>query len=292
MIKFFRYMIFGGKQRISRSWWGNLLLFLFISGIGFFMALPLIYTVVTAFKPMNELFLFPPRFFVQHPTLDNLNQMMAIVNNSWVPFGRYIINSLFVTIVGTGGYVIVASLAAFPLAKHQFPGRSVFSKTIIWAILFRAEVTGVVVYVILAWLGMINTYWSLLLPMMSGSFGVFLMQQFTVSFPDTILEASRIDGASEWGIFWKVLMPSLKPGWVTLVIFTFQGFWNTTGINYIYSEELRMLPAVLSQISAAGIARAGAGAAVALLLMTPPIIIFIISQSSVIETMTHSGIKE
>jgi len=280
------------KNRISRSWWGNTLLLIFILGIGSFMALPLIYTAVTAFKPMNELFLFPPRFFVQHPTMDNFNQMMSIVNNSWVPFGRYVINSLFVTAVGTTGYVIIASLAAYPLAKHRFPGRSFMSKTIVWAILFRPEVTGVVVYIILAWMGMINTYWSLLLPMMAGSFGVFLMQQFTVSFPDTILEASRIDGADEWGIFWKVLMPSLKPGWVTLIIFTFQGFWNTTGINYIYNEELRMLPAVLSQISAAGIARAGAGAAVALLLMTPPVIIFVVSQSSVIETMTHSGIKE
>lgn len=279
------------KRRISRSWWGNLLLLLFISVIGVFMALPLVYTSVTAFKPMNELFIFPPRFFVQNPTMDNFSQMMSIVNNSWVPFGRYVINSLIVTVTGTASYVIIASLAAFPLAKHRFPGRSVMSKTIIWAILFRPEVTGVVVYIILAWLGMINTYWSLILPMMAGSFGVFLMQQFTVSFPDTILEASRIDGASEWGIFWKVLMPSLKPGWVTLIIFTFQSFWNTTGINYIYDEELRMLPAVLSQISAAGIARAGAGAAVALILMIPPVFIFILSQSSVIETMTHSGIK-
>ena len=140
------------KNRISRSWWGNTLLLIFILGVGSFMALPLIYTAVTAFKPMNELFLFPPRFFVQHPTMDNFNQMMSIVNNSWVPFGRYVINSLFVTAVGTAGYVIIASLAAYPLAKHRFPGRSFMSKTIVWAILFRPEVTGVVVYIILAWI--------------------------------------------------------------------------------------------------------------------------------------------
>ncbi len=286
------YLFIRGKRRLSRSLWGNFILFVFISGMGLFMALPLIYTLVTAFKPVNELFIFPPRFFVQHPTMDNFRQMMAIVNNSWVPFARYLFNSFFVTGIGTSAYVIIASLAAFPLAKHKFPGRNLFSKTVIWAILFRPEVTGVIVYVILAWMGMINTYWSLILPMLAGSFGVFLMQQFTVSFPDTILEASRIDGAGEWGIYWKILMPSLKPGWITLLIFTFQGFWNTTGINYIYHEELRMLPSVLSQISAAGIARAGAGAAVGLILMTPPIIIFVISQSSVIETMTHSGIKE
>ncbi|MBQ4153540.1 MAG: carbohydrate ABC transporter permease, partial [Oscillospiraceae bacterium] len=163
---------------------------------------------------------------------------------------------------------------------------------ITWAILFRAEVTGVVVYIILAFCGMINTYWSMLLPALASSFGVFLMQQFIVSFPDTILEAARIDGAGEWRIYWSILMPSVKPGWITLVIFTFQTFWNTTSVNYVYDEKLRLLPAVLSQITGSGIARAGEASAIALLLMIPPIVIFVISQSSVLETMAQSGIKE
>ena len=149
-----------------------------------------------------------------------------------------------------------------------------------------------VVYIILAWLGMINTYWSMLLPALASSFGVFLMQQFIVSFPDTILEAARIDGAGEWRIYWSVLMPSVKPGWITLIIFTFQTFWNTTSVNYVYDEKLRLLPAVLSQITNSGIARAGEASAVALILMIPPIVIFIISQNSVLETMAQSGIKE
>ena len=152
--------------------------------------------------------------------------------------------------------------------------------------------TAIAVYIILASFGMINTYWSLLLPTLAGSFGVFLMQQFMVSFPDAVLEAARIDGAGEWGIFAKIVMPSVRPGWITLIIFTFQSFWNTTGTSYIYNEELRLLPAVLSQIAASGIARAGAGAAVALFLMIPPVVIFIISQSSVLETMAYSGIKD
>ncbi|MHB8962396.1 MAG: ABC transporter permease subunit, partial [Saccharofermentanales bacterium] len=126
---------------------------------------------------------------------------------------------------------------------------------------------------------------------LASSFGVFLMQQFMVSFPDSVLQAARIDGAGEWKIYWSIVMPSVKPGWITLIIFTFQAFWNTTGVNYIYNEELRMLPAILSQISASGLARAGASSAVALFLMIPPIIIFVVSQSSVLETMAHSGIK-
>lgn len=279
------------KKKLSRSTWGNILMFVFISLVGSLMALPLLYAVVTAFKPMNEIFIFPPRFFVQRPTLDNFKQMFSIVNNSWVPFGRYLFNSLFIAAVGTLAHIFISSLAAFPLAKHSFPGRAAYSKVIIWAILFRSEVTGVSVYIILSKLGMINTYWSLILPMLASSFGVFLMQQFMVSFPDTVLQAARIDGAGEWKIYWSIVMPSVKPGWITLIIFTFQAFWNTTGVNYIYNEELRMLPAILSQIASSGLARAGASSAVALFLMIPPIVIFVVSQSSVLETMAHSGIK-
>ncbi len=280
------------SKRVTRSVWGNVLLFVFIVGIGALMALPLLYSVVTAFKPINEIFIFPPRFFVQHPTTENFGKILTIVNDSWVPLGRYVLNSVFVTVVGTVACVIIDCLAAYPLAKHSFPGRRAFSNAVTWAILFRAEVTGVIVYMILAFLGMINTYWSMLLPALSSSFGVFLMRQFIVSFPNTILEAARIDGAGEWRIFWSILMPSVKPGWVTLIIFTFQTFWNTTSVNYVYDEELRLLPAVLSQITGSGIARAGEASAVALLLMVPPIVIFVLSQNAVLETMAQSGIKE
>lgn len=260
--------------------------------IGIVMALPLFYTVITAFKPINELFLFPPRFFIQKPTIDNFSDMMSIARNSWVPFERYLFNSLFVAMAGTILYIFFSTLAAYPLAKHKFPGNGIYSKVIIWAILFRPEVTGVSLYIILAKLNMINTYWALVLPALASSFGVFLIRQFIVSFPDTILESARIDGASEYRIYWSIIMPSIRPAWITLIIFTFQAFWNTTGISFIYDEKLRMLPAMLSQIVAAGIARAGAGAAVALFLMIPPIVIFVISQSSVLETMAYSGIKE
>lgn len=280
------------SKKLTRSIWGNCLMFIFIFGIGALMALPLVYSVITAFKPINEIFIFPPRFYVQHPTFENFGKILTIVNDSWVPLGRYVVNSLFVTVLGTVACVIFDCLAAYPLAKHNFPGKKVFNTAVTWMILFRSEVTAVVVYIILAFLGMINTYWSMILPALASSFGVFLMRQFIVSFPDTVLEAARIDGASEWKIFGRILMPSVKPGWITLIIFTFQTFWNTTGVNYVYDEKLRLLPAVLSQITGSGIARAGEASAVALLLMIPPILIFVVSQNSVLETMAQSGIKE
>lgn len=281
-----------GKKRVSRSRGGTAAIFFFLISFAFFMVLPMIYTIVTAFKPVSELFLFPPRFMVIHPTLDNFTTMIQLTQSLWVPFSRYLFNSLFISLFGTAAYVVIASFAAFPLAKFNFPGQIFYFNIVIWAILFRPEVTGIPQYIIISALGMINTYLAVLLPVMSGSFGVFLMRQYMVAaIPDDMLEAARIDGASDYRQFWQIVMPLVKPAWLTLVIFTFQSFWNATGVTYIYDEPMKVLPAVLNQITSAGIARAGAGAAVALFLMIPPIIIFLFSQSSIIETMAHSGMK-
>lgn len=279
------------RKRFARSKLGSAAIFLLLLLFGSFMLLPLVYAVVNAFKPLNEFFLFPPRFFVRNPTTENFSLMLQLASNLNVPFSRYLFNSLFIGFVGTGIYIIIACLAAYPLAKYRFPGTIVFSQVIVWAILFRPEVTGIPTYIMLASFGMINTYFALLLPMLASTFGVFLMKQFIAFFPDDILEAARIDGAGEYRIFWRIVMPSIKPGWVTLIIFTFQNFWNATGVNYIYDESLKGLPTVLSQIASAGLSRAGVGAATALFLMIPTILIFVITQSSVMETMAYSGIK-
>lgn len=282
-----------GNSTLSRSHMGNFFVFLFLLIVGSFMALPLIYTLLQSVKPTEELFTYPPKFYVKNPTFDNFKQAAQLAGNLWVPFSRYLFNSLFISVVGTSAYIVVASLAAYPMAKaKKLPGMLFISQLIVWTLLFRAEVTAIPQYIIIAGLGMVNTYWALLLPALAGTFGVFLMRQFMVStIPDAILEAARIDGANEYSIFWKIAMPCVKPAWMTLIIFTFQGLWSTTGANYIYEESMRMLPNVLSQIAAGGIARAGAGSAVAVIIMIPPIIVFLISQSSVMETMAHSGIK-
>lgn len=256
-----------------------------------FMALPLIYTVVTAFKPVTELFLFPPRFFVKHPTLDNFVQMSQLATEMYVPFSRYLFNSVLVAGGGTLLYVLIASLAAYPLAKFKFRFLKIYNMVIVWAILFRPEVTAIPQYIVISKLNMLNTYWAVMLPVLASTYGVFLMRQFISAFPDSVLEAAHIDGASQYQVFWRIVMPSVKPAWLTLTIFIFQQFWNTTGIQYVYDESMKMLPTVLQQITTGGIARAGASSAVALVLMIPPIVIFITTQSSVMETMALSGIK-
>lgn len=278
--------------KLSRSLGGTAAIAVFLIIVGVFMALPIVYSLVQSIKPLEEIFAYPPKFFVKNPTFDNYIQVYQLCQNLWVPLSRYVFNSLFVSVFGTFVYVIIASAAAFPLSKHKFPGKALISAVIVWALLFRPEVTGVAQYMIISGLGMIDTYWSMLLPPLAGTFGVFLMMQFMeTAIPESVLEAARIDGAGEYRIFYQIAMPSVKPAWLTLVIFTFQSFWNVTGVSYIYNESLKTLPSVLSNISSGGLARAGATSAVAVILLVPPIIIFIISQSSMTETMAHTGLK-
>lgn len=276
---------------INRSIGGNIVIFLFLALASIFMLLPIVYTVVTAFKPMNEIFLYPPRFWVKNPTTDNFATMAELAGEMWVPFERYLYNSIIVAVLGTVIYIFVASMAAYPLAKRKTKGMAIYYAVIVVAIMFRPEVTQIPLYIIMAKLGLINTYSSLILPVLAGSFGVFLMRQFMETIPDEIIESARIDGASEYRIFFRMIMPMVKPAWLTLVIFTFQSLWSTVDTTYIYNESMKTLTTVLQQIASAGIARAGAGAAVALVLMIPPVAVFIISQSSVMETMAHSGMK-
>ena len=278
-------------KRVSRSAWGNFLVAVFLLLLCAFTILPIDYSIVSSLKPLNDLFLYPPRFFVYHPTLRNFSALIKLQAQSPVPFERYLFNSVFVAAISTAGYVLVASMAAYPLAKHRFPMKKVIVQLVVFAILFRPEVTSIPQYIIMAKLQVIDTYWALILPAMGTSFGVFLLMQFMEAIPNEIIESCRIDGAKEVTLFFRLILPMVKPAWLTVVIFTFTSVWNTNGVQFIYSESRKMLPAMLSQLSGAGVARAGVASAVAVLLLIPPVVIFLFSQKSVVETMAHSGLK-
>lgn len=284
--------LFSGTKKLNRSFTVSLLLFLLLAAFGCFMALPLIYAVNNAFKPLDELFIFPPRFLVNNPTMDNFFDLFSLMGNSWVPLSRYIMNTLIITVVGTAGHILLASAAAYPLAKYRFPGSKVLFTIVVLSLMFSAQVTAIPNYMVMSWLGWINTHASIIVPSLSFSLGLFLMKQFMEQIPDALLEAAKIDGASEYRIFWTIVMPNVKPAWLTLMILQFPMLWGSDGGNFIYSENLKTLHYALGQIVQGGIARAGVGAAVALLLMVVPITLFIISQSSVIQTMATSGMKE
>lgn len=163
---------------------------------------------------------------------------------------------------------------------------------IVTALMFSGQVTAIPNYLIMSKIGWLDHYVAIVVPALAKPLGLFLMKQFMEQIPDTLLEAARIDGASEVHTFFRIAMPQVKSAWLTLIIFSFQDLWNAQGANYIYSEELKTLPYALSQIAAGGISRAGATAAVTVIMMIVPIVIFVVSQSNIIETMASSGIKE
>ncbi len=281
------------KKKVNRSIAGNVVLFGIIALMSVFMILPMVYIVVNAFKPIEELFLFPPRFFVKNPTFNNITSLFIASQTTVVPMTRYIFNSAFVAVVGTTIYIFISSLAAYPLAKHEFFAKKVYLKVIVLAILFRPEVLAIPQYLIISKMGLVDTFGALIFPALSGTLGVFMLSQFMSTIPTALLEAAKIDGAGEYTIFFKIVMAQIKPAWLTLIIFSFQAFWNTSasGVSYIYTEKMKMLPTVLDQIIAGGLARTGVGAAVALIMLIPPILIYLVCQGSVMETMSHSGIK-
>ena len=183
-------------------------------------------------------------------------------------------------------------MAAYVLAKYNFPGGQLFFKLAVMALMFSGYVTGIPNYLIMCKLHMVDTYWSLILPAIAGSMGLFLMKQFMEGFPMSLIEAAKIDGASEWRIFASLVMPNVRPAWLTISIFSIQGLWNNAQTQYIYTESKKMLRYALDQIQAGGIARTGQTNAVIVFTMSVPIIFFIFSQSQIMETMATSGLKD
>lgn len=280
------------KKRVNRSAWGTFSLFALLTVFGAFMVLPLVYAINNAFKPLDEIFIFPPTLFVRHPTMNNFVDLFNLLGNSWVPFSRYIFNTVFITGTGIVGHVLLASAAAYPLAKHHFPGKKILFTIVVLSLMFTPAVTAMPNYMIMSWLGLIDTYWAVIIPAFAYSLGLYLMKQFMEQIPDVLLEAAKIDGASEYRIFWSIVMPNVKPAWLTLIILLFQILWGSDGNGFIYSEQLKTLHYAASQVVAGGIARSGAAAAVALILMSVPITLFVFSQSRIIETMATSGMKD
>ena len=280
------------RRKPNRSIAGDIFLYIFLVLVALLMFFPIIYAVESALKPLDELYKFPPKIFAQNPTLDNFSDLFVTLSKSWVSFGRYLFNTVFITFAGTAGHLFLASMAAFVLAKYEFPGGKTFFKIVTVAMMFTGYVTGIPNYIIMSKLGMIDTYWSIIIPAFASPMGLFLMKQFMEGLPTSLIEAAKIDGATEWCVFSKIVMPNVKPAWLTLIIFSVQALWNNRASTLIYSEEMKTLPYAMQQIQAGGIARTGEAAAVLVVLMVVPIAIFIFSESQILETMASSGLKD
>lgn len=279
-------------KRYTRNKFGNVMYFIFLIAMGTFSVLPLIYCVCTAFKPLDELLVFPPTFFVRNPNLENFTQLPVLLESLRVPVSRYIFNSVFISVVSTVLHIIVSSMAAFALAKSNIKLKGLIFAVIQMALLYNAYTLAVPQYLIFSTMNIIDTYWVYILPAIPATTGVFLIKQYMdSSVPDSLLEAARIDGANVWQIYIRIVMPIIKPAWMTLLLLAFQSLWSVIPSGTIFSEELKTLPYVLSSITAGGIARAGSSMAATVLMMIPPIAVFFVSQSNVLETMSTAGMK-
>ena len=280
------------RRHPNRSIAGDIGIYLMLILVGIAMVFPLVFLVGSSLKPLDELFRFPPPVWPQHPTMDNFSDLFVTMGQSWVPFSRYLINTVLITAVGTFGHLVIASMAAFVLAKYDFPGGKTFFNLVTTCLMFSGYVTGIPNYLIMSRLGMIDTYWALILPAFAAPIGLFLMKQFMEGLPTALIEAATIDGAGRFRIFWSIVMPNVKPAWLTMIIFSVQGLWNTSAATVIYSEAKKTLVYALQQIQAGGIARTGQVAAANVIIVSVPILIFVFSQSRILETMASSGIKD
>ena len=280
------------RRKPNRSVVGDVVIYFLLFLIALAMVFPLVFAVSSALKPLDELFLFPPKVFAQNPTMDNFQDLFVTMGKSWVTFARYIFNTVFITVVGTAGHLIIASMGAFVLAKYEFPGSKLFFSIVVTALMFNGYVTAIPNYLIISKLGWIDTYWAIIVPAFAAPMGLFLMKQFMEGLPMSLVEAAMIDGASRWKIFIQIIMPNVKPAWLTLIIFSVQNLWNNKAATFIYSEEKKTLVYALQQIQSGGIARTGQAAAVTVVVMVVPILIFVLSESQILETMASSGLKD
>lgn len=267
---------------------------IYLVPLAILMILPIIYILSTAFKPMDELFAYPPRFFVIKPTLDNFTNLFRQTSQSGVPFSRYIFNSIVVSLVGVFLTLLITSMAAYGLSKLKFKIKKPLFIINQYALMFVSVAVTIPRFLIIVNIGLYDTFWAHILPLLAMPVGLFLVKQFVDQVPDQLLEAAKIDGATEYQIFYHVVFPIIKPALATVAILAFQTFWNNevTSQLYITDDSNKTIAFFLSTItSGAGVAGTGMNAAASLIMFLPNVIFFIIIQNKVMDTMAHSGIK-
>lgn len=294
---YYKYRLANPKRsntkRFTRSKFGNFVCMALIVAAGLFTMLPLIYAVVTSFKPIDELLIFPPTFFVRRPTTVNYVALPTLLSSLSVPLSRYIFNSLFITIITSVLNILFSAMAAFSLSKGTYKGRGIFFMIVQFALMFNAYTLSVPQYLIFSKLRIVDTYLVYIMPQLAGTLGVFLMKQYIEGYvPNALLEAAKIDGAGYMRIFWQIVMPIIKPAWLTVTLFAFGGIWSAIPNGTIFNEELKTLPQIVTQITAGGTARAGSAMAITTIMMIPPVLVYLVSQSNVAEAMSSAGIKD
>jgi multiple sugar transport system permease protein len=284
----------GSKINPKRFSFSQLKFYIILVPLAIFMILPVVYIINQAFKPLGELFAFPPRIFVRNPTMKNFRDLFALSGTTGVPMSRYLFNSLVITLLTVLLNIIITIAAAYVFSKKKFKLKNTLFNINQMALMFVATAVAVPRYIVIVRSGLINTWLAHILPLIAMPVGLFLVKQFVDQIPNALIEAAVMDGAKDFKIIQKVIIPLTKPALATSVVLTFQSVWNATEAsnNFITNDAMRTLAFYLTSISTNNaIAAAGMVAAASVILFLPNLIIFICMQSQVMNTMTHSGIK-
>lgn len=282
-----------GKKNLFRINFSNLPLILIMLGYLLLTSLPIMYTVLTAFKPLDEMFVYPPRWIPRNFTLTNFSKMSDLLAETVMPISRYLFNSLTYCVLMVGVVVVTSFMAAFSMSKTRPKGSERMVGILIFALSLSGPAAGVANFLIIQRLGLLNTYWALILPGMGSATYVFLMRQFLVSMPDSYMEAARLDGANEWQIMWKIGFPYAKPAWATVIVYQFMASWSDSSGPFLYLSDpsLQTLPFALGTVGGS-LTTAGATAAISLIMLIPSTLVFVFMQAKIMATMAFAGLKE
>lgn len=267
----------------------TVIIYFILSAIALAMLLPLLWLISTAFKaPTENIFEFPPRFLPQSPTVQNFVQVWQTN-----PFGRYLFNSTLVALLTVMLNLLLCSLAAYPLARLNFKGRSALFTLIVATILIPFQIVMIPLYILTVQLGLRNSYLGLIFPAIASAFGIFLLRQAFQGVPKELEEAARIDGCSDLGIWWHVMLPAVRPALVTLAIFVFIGSWSDFlwPLLILDQPEYYTLPLGVAKLAGAFSLDWRLIAAGSVISIAPILLFFLAMQRYIVPTDTGSGVK-
>jgi putative chitobiose transport system permease protein len=269
--------------------WRTVGTYALLGAIAVVMLLPLLWLVSTSLKsPTENIFQQPPQFLPQQPTFGNFVKVWQTN-----PFGRYLLNSTLVSVLTVGLNLLLCSLAAYPLARLDFRGRDVIFAAIVSTIMIPFQIVMIPLYILTVQLRLVNTYLGLIFPAIASAFGIFLLRQAFQGVPKELEEAARMDGCSELGIWWYVMLPSIRPALVTLAIFVFIGSWSDFLWPLIVtkSPELYTLPVGVSYLAGTFSLDWRLIAAGSVISIVPILLFFLVMQHYIVPTESGSGVK-
>ena len=282
-------MIFIKIMNLKNSRLQSLVIYGILGAIAILMLFPLLWLISTALKsPTENIWQSPPQLLPNQPTLENFSRVWQSL-----PFGTYLYNSILVSVLTVGLNLLFCSLAAYPLARLSFVGRNGIFIAIVSTIMIPFQIVMIPLYILTVQLGLRNSYLGIIFPSLASAFGIFLLRQALMSVPKEIEEAARLDGSSELGLWWHIMLPAIRPALITLAIFVFIGAWSDFlwPLIVIQDESLYTLPLGVAKLAGTFSLDWRLVAAGSVISITPVLVLFLFLQKYIVPTDTGSGVK-